>query len=83
MTLQTKIETILTKYFCQPQDIKPDATLADMGLRAEVDVLCLQCYVEEEILCREFKDPAAIHSDMTVADLVALVEPLVERQGEG
>lgn len=67
------ITTILSRWIEPPREISQDATLADLGMTCGGILESIKCDLEEQVLGREFRDPAAIYRDMTVADLVALV----------
>lgn len=69
------VETIISRWIAPPRTISDDDTLADLGLGCEAVLVSISCSIEEEILLdRELPDPAAIHRDMTVRDVVAVVE---------
>jgi hypothetical protein len=72
------ITRIIARHIEQPREIASGMLLSDLGIICEAHLLSLQCDIEEQIVGAELPHQA-VKADMTVADLVALVE----REGAG
>lgn len=75
---EATMAVIVNRHLEMKRTITADDTLADLGIICEAHLISIQCDVEEQLIGDELPH-GAVRADMTLADLVALVESTLGR----